>query len=132
MSELGERPKVLLVDDESAVLSVNRRLIEHLGYDVESFDDPFDALTAFSRNPDRFFAAILDVMTPGMPGHELGRRLREMRPDVPVLLATGFSELLPDDVEAVVKPTAILYKPIPLDVLRDALAKLPPSRRRPG
>lgn len=126
------KPKVLLVDDETAVLSVNRRLIEHLGYDVESFDDPLAALTAFSRNPDRFTAAILDVMTPGMPGHELGRRLREMRPDLPVLLATGFSELLPDDVASVVKPTAILHKPIPLDVLRSALDSLPTHRRLPG
>lgn len=122
-------PLVLVVDDEPSVLHVTARLVAYVGYAVESFTDPLEALTAFSRNPDRFAVALLDVMTPAMSGPELARRLRELSPALPVIMATGFSDLLPEALSAAERPTALLHKPVPLEALRTALHQIvpPPS-----
>lgn len=119
-------PLVLVVDDEPSVLHVTARLVTHIGYEVESYTDPLEALTAFSRNPTRYAVALLDVMTPAMGGPELARRMRELAPGLPVLLATGFSDLLPEALSPDERPTAILHKPVPLESLRAALLRLAP------
>ncbi len=119
-------PLVLVVDDEPSVLHVTARLVAYVGYAVESYTDPLEALTAFSRNPDRYAVALLDVMTPAMSGPELARRLRELAPALPVVMATGFSDLLPDALSAAERPTALLHKPVPLESLRSLLHRLVP------
>lgn len=113
--------RILVVDDEPAVLKVTARLVTFLGYEAVAHTDPLEALTAFSRNPSQFAAALLDVMTPGLSGPDLAKRLRELAPRLPVLLATGFSDLLPDDLDAGARADAVLHKPVPLDELDRAL-----------
>jgi CheY-like chemotaxis protein len=113
--------RILVVDDEPAVLKVTARLVTFLGYEAVAHTDPLEALTAFSRNPAQFAAALLDVMTPGLSGPDLARRLRELSPNLPVLMATGFSDLLPDDLDAGARPNMVLHKPVPLDELDRAL-----------
>lgn len=117
---------MLVVDDEPSVLHVTARLVSHVGYAVESYTDPLEALTAFSRNPSRYAVALLDVMTPAMSGPELARRLRELAPGLPVLMATGFSDLLPEAMAPDERPTALLHKPVPLAALRATLQQLVP------
>lgn len=129
---VGNAPLVLVVDDEPSVLHVTARLVAYIGYAVESYTDPLEALTAFSRNPDRYGAALLDVMTPAMSGPELARRLRELAPALPVLMATGFSDLLPEALAPSERPSAILHKPVPLEALREALRRVAPLDRFPG
>lgn len=125
-SPSGGAPLVLVVDDEPSVLNVTARLVSFVGYEVEAHTDPLEALTAFSRNPSRYAVALLDVMTPAMSGPELARRLRQLAPGLPVLMATGFSDLLPESLAPDERPTALLHKPVPLETLRDTLNGLAP------
>jgi CheY-like chemotaxis protein len=122
-----DRPCVLVVDDEPAVLDVTRRLIEHLGYAVDAFSDPMAALVAFARAPNRYVAAITDVMTPGLSGLDLALQLRDVRGDLPIILSTGYAELLETQHVAGFIPQQVLRKPLTLASLDAALTSvLPP------
>jgi two-component system cell cycle sensor histidine kinase/response regulator CckA len=122
-----DRPCVLIVDDEPIVLDVTRRLVEHLGYSVDAFSDPMAALVAFARAPNRYVAAITDVMTPGLSGPDLALQLRDVRRDLPIILSTGYAELLETQHVAGFTPQQVLRKPLTLARLDAALsAVLPP------
>ena len=110
-------PLILLVDDEPAVLTSTTRLLEHLGYAVEAFSDPLEAIVAYTRNPTRYALAITDVMTPGLSGPTFALRLREARADLPIVLWTGYADLLDDPEIQRLRPAALLHKPVSLEEL---------------
>ena len=83
----GER--VMYVDDEEALVFVMTRLLRRLGYEPLAFSDPAAALHAFRLSPGDVDAVIADLAMPGMSGAELLRALREIRPGLPVALASG-------------------------------------------
>jgi CheY-like chemotaxis protein len=82
---------VLIVDDEATLARVVAGLLDRLGYAVVAYTSPEDALAAFRATPGRFDAVITDLRMPRMSGLELGGTLLAIRPDVPILLATGFA-----------------------------------------
>ena len=86
--------RVLLVDDDHAVLYVGQALLEELGHVVTAAPGPQRALEEFARDPFRFDLAILDEQMPRMPGSALLRELRRVRPDLPVIIASGQGPLL--------------------------------------
>ncbi len=83
---------VLLVDDEETVRSVGKRMIEHLGCKVVTCEDGAEAIELFRRDPDRFDAVLLDLTMPHMDGDACYRELRRIRPDVRVILSSGYNE----------------------------------------
>ena len=85
----GGSERVLLVDDERAVAEVGRRLLDRLGYAVEAETDPQQALERLRANPDGFDLLICDQLMPGISGVELAEQIHQLRPDLPLLLATG-------------------------------------------
>jgi len=80
---------VLLVDDKEQNVRVNRRMLEPLGYQISSFTDPFEALRAFTEDPQAFDLMVTDQMMPKMTGLDLASRMLELRPDFPVLVISG-------------------------------------------
>lgn len=86
----GER--LLLVDDEPMLVDQARMGLERLGYQVESRTSSIEALEVMRANPDRFDVIITDQTMPQMTGMELTRKLLQIRPELPVILCTGFSE----------------------------------------
>jgi PAS domain S-box-containing protein len=110
---------VLLVEDNPEVASVSANLLEQLGYVVCRVPDAEAALRELERNSvDLVFS---DIVMPGkMDGLGLARRLREIRPDLPVLLATGYS----DAAANVRGDFSILRKPYEIHQLSEAIAKL--------
>ena len=91
--ELMGRGTILLVDDEDAVRQVAKAALEHYGYTVMLAEDGYRAVDLFSRIAEQVLLVILDLAMPGMRGEETFRRLKAIRPDVPVLLCSGFDEL---------------------------------------
>lgn len=95
--ELAELPKgdekILLVDDEKALLDVLDRIISNLGYSVEAYHDSTRALEAFTRKTDHFDLMITDQVMPDLTGIQLFRKIREKNTDIPVILLTGFDEV---------------------------------------
>jgi DNA-binding NtrC family response regulator len=87
----GDGQTVLLVDDEEALVALGEEVLAELGYEPVGFVSSEAAWQAFNGNPQRFDAVITDQTMPGITGLELATRIRAARPDVPVILASGYS-----------------------------------------
>jgi CheY-like chemotaxis protein len=120
LSEMAGSGTVLLVEDNPDVASVSSNLLEQLGYTVRRVADAEAALREIERNNvDLVFS---DIVMPGkIDGLSLARQLREIRPDLPILLATGYS----DAAAGVRGDFPILRKPYEIHQLSQAIAKLP-------
>ncbi|WP_350333635.1 hybrid sensor histidine kinase/response regulator [Coralliovum pocilloporae] len=81
---------ILLVDDEEDVLFTLRRMLTRLGYRIDAYSDPLLARQAFEADPGRFDILVTDMMMPNMNGTELIEVLRQIRPDLPVLLCSAY------------------------------------------
>ncbi|WP_319586420.1 PAS domain S-box protein [uncultured Desulfobulbus sp.] len=88
---------ILLVDDEELLSEMGRTMLERLGYAVTVRTSSLDALAAFQNEPDRFDAVITDQTMPGMTGIDLARRMLQIRPRLPIILCTGYSNLVTED-----------------------------------
>ena len=84
------KPTILVVDDESMALVLIKRLLGDAGYHVVTAQSGFEALDVFRRQPHAFQLILLDLTMPFMDGEETFQRLREIRPNIPVVLCTGF------------------------------------------
>jgi PAS domain S-box-containing protein len=104
--------KILLVDDEKAIITMERRMLERLGYQVTSHTSSLEALEAFRENPAKFDLVITDMAMPNMPGDKLSAELTKIRPDIPVLLCTGYSETMSEEKAASIGIKGFLLKPI--------------------
>ena len=87
-----QKRRLLLVEDEPAVLKMAAKMLASLGYQVQPMDDGPSALELFNRSPEQFDAIITDHTMPGMSGFQLAKKAMEIRPDIPVILCTGYSE----------------------------------------
>ena len=117
----GGTEQILLVDDEEAILSMEKRMLERLGYQVTSRTSSLEALEAFRSNPDKFDMIITDMAMPNMPGDKLSVELIKIRPDIPVLLCTGFSEAMSVEKAASLGIKGFLLKPI---IMKDLAQKI--------
>jgi CheY-like chemotaxis protein len=85
--------RILLVDDEQAFLEAQSEILRRLGYRVASSPSPTAALDLFKGNPREFDLVITDEIMPGITGSEMCRRMREVRPEIPVIIVTAGLEL---------------------------------------
>ena len=83
--------RILLVDDEETLVRMGKTLLERLGYTVTALTSSIKALTAFKNQPDSFDLVITDQTMPGMTGIDLAREILRMKPDLPIILCTGYS-----------------------------------------
>ncbi len=84
------KPQILVVDDEEMALMLVKQLLTTSGYQVTTAQSGFECLDLFRRRPLIYQLVLLDLTMPFMDGEETFHRLREIRPDVPILLCTGF------------------------------------------
>ncbi len=122
----GRGRHVMVVDDEPLLALYWREVLETAGYRVSEFHDGALALEAFLAAPDTFDAVLTDQTMPGIPGDVLARRIRELRPALPVILCSGYSERLALPDFAALGLSAVFRKPVNaeliLSTLRDAAA----------
>lgn len=88
----GGNERILFVDDEKAMVDVVRPMLERMGYDVTARTGSVEALEAFQAKSDGFDLVITDLAMPNMTGLDLSRELIKIRPEIPIILCTGFSE----------------------------------------
>jgi CheY-like chemotaxis protein len=84
------KPQILVVDDEEIALMLLRQILTAAGYHLTTAQSGFECLEVFRRHPLAYQLVLLDLTMPCMDGEETFHRLREIRPDVPILLCTGF------------------------------------------
>jgi CheY-like chemotaxis protein len=101
----GRGIRLLVVDDEAALLNLLQRYLARLGYEVEGAADAEEALARFTADPDRYDCILTDLKLPGMGGEELLERMRELRPGLPALISSGYP------YEPRAGATAFLQKP---------------------
>jgi len=90
---------ILFVDDEHILVEIGQTMLDRLGYQVTARTSSLEALTAFENEPDRFDAVLTDQTMPGMTGIDLARRMLQIRPELPIILCTGYSNLV-DETQA--------------------------------
>ena len=76
------------------LVNLGRNLLERLGYRVTVRTSSIEALSTFQNQPDQFDLVITDQTMPGMTGSDLARRMLQIRPDIPIILCTGYSNLI--------------------------------------
>lgn len=103
---------ILFVDDEDVIVDQAKMGLERLGYHVEGHVSSEAALASFRRAPDRFDAVISDQTMPGLTGVELTQRLMEIRADIPIILCTGYSEVLNEAQAKELGIRAYVRKPV--------------------
>jgi PAS domain S-box-containing protein len=123
---------VLLVDDEATVAMAMQLLLESLGYEAVVYTTSCDALSAFGAAPHRFDVVITDQTMAQMTGEDLVHALRQMRPDIPIILCTGFSHVMDAEKAKALGLEAFLMKPVDehelATMLHQVLARHPQGR----
>ncbi|HOQ30915.1 MAG TPA: response regulator [Candidatus Hydrogenedens sp.] len=118
---LEGQERILFVDDEESVCKLGKRVLTQWGYNVEVCQNALAALAVFTQNPDRFDLVVTDQAMPKMSGEVLARWVKELRPDIPVILFTGFSGEFSSEELSRLGIDEIVMKPI---VARDLARRI--------
>ena len=104
--------QVLIVDDEASLLITCREMLEKLGYGVNACADPLEALEQFKQNPAQIDLVITDMTMPRMTGEKLGQELLKIRPDLPIIIATGYSKRINEESALEMGFKGLIMKPL--------------------
>ena len=120
----GSGQRILVVDDEESLARMIGKSLEKLGYAAEIISDPVEALAAFRAKPENYELIITDLTMPHMTGFELGAFMHNEKPQMPIVLMTGFSESLTDEQLKLSGIKEVLLKPMTLQGLGRAVERL--------
>ncbi len=104
--------RILLVDDEASIVKASSQTLERLGYAVTSRTSSMESLELFRARPEEFDLAITDMTMPNMTGDKLAVELMKIKPDVPVIICTGYSNNISEETAAMIGIKAFIYKPV--------------------
>ena len=108
----GGTEKILLVDDDEVIVGLEQQILERLGYHVTSRTSSKEALGVFRESPEAFDLVLTDMTMPDMTGTQLAEKLMVIRPDIPVIICTGFSERIKENERAAMGIKGFLLKPV--------------------
>jgi nitrogen-specific signal transduction histidine kinase/CheY-like chemotaxis protein len=120
--------RILFVDDEDMIVRLAVNCLEREGHHVTAFTDSNEALDAFRKTPDAFDLVITDQTMPRLTGVELAAAIHELRPDLPIVLCTGYSESLRPDTIEEFGIARYLQKPVSISTLQEAVRDIPRDR----
>ena len=103
---------ILLVDDEETIIETGKEMLEYLGYSVETSINGADALELFKNHPQQFDLIITDMTMPGMNGDVLSRKILEIRPDIPIIICTGYNPQIDEKIATENGLKAFIFKPL--------------------
>ena len=115
---------ILVVDDDELVSEYLAALLEAESYDVMVLNEPAAALEYFKANPDYFDLIVTDQIMPGLTGVEIAQSILELRPDLPVLLVTGYSEKISAENAESFGLSGFFPKPINENLFLDKISNL--------
>lgn len=120
------KERILFIDDETIIIELGTDMLTHLGYEVESFQDPLKALSSLKSEPNRYDLVITDFNMPKMNGDMLAQEIEKVKPDLPIILCSGYQEWSHPKENLPVTLKAVLIKPFTLKELtktiREALS----------
>ena len=117
--------RLLIVDDEKQLIKLEEKILERLGYQVTALDNPVEALRVFQEKPEDFDLIITDMTMAEMTGAKLAEKLIEIRKDIPIILCTGYSEIIDKEKAGALGIRDFILKPIKMNefgtAVRDVL-----------
>jgi PAS domain S-box-containing protein len=116
--------RILLVDDELPIVKMGSQTLERLGYAVTARTSSIEALALFRSRPNDFDLVITDMTMPNMTGADLAAELMRIRPDIPVILCTGYSNKISDPIAAQIGIRAFAFKPLVKKDLAETIRKV--------
>jgi CheY-like chemotaxis protein len=132
-AETGGRERILLVDDEEQIVAMEKQMLEKLGYQVTACASSSEAWTVFSTRPDQFDLMITDMTMPHMAGDRLSEKILDIRPNLPVILCTGYSDMIDGDKAVALGIRKFVMKPVEKNELARAIrSALEPGRTEPS
>jgi CheY-like chemotaxis protein len=103
---------ILFIDDEEPLTKIGKRLLESMGYDVVTRTSGLEALELFRSVPERFDVVITDMTMPKLTGDMLAEQFLKIKPDIPIILCTGFSTMIDEEKAKTKGIRAMINKPI--------------------
>ena len=104
--------RILYVDDEKMLAEMGKTMLERLGYRVTIATTSIEALKTIQNQPDHFDLVITDQTMPGITGSDLARRILQIRPEMPIILCTGFSNLISEEKARIYGIKGFAMKPL--------------------
>jgi CheY-like chemotaxis protein len=104
--------RILVVDDEEALVKMIKSMLEVLGYKVTTRTNSLEALAIFEAQPQAFDLVITDQTMPAMTGSDLAHRMLQIRPDLPIILCTGYSSLISEEKAMAMGIKGFALKPL--------------------
>ncbi len=124
VSPVHGKASVLFVDDEPMLVDIGKMMLEKLGYKVVATNSPLTGLKTIEEKPDRFDLIITDMTMPDMHGTQLALKIKEINPDIPIILATGFTNIIQAQKANPSGIDAVLPKPITMNSLAQTVHQL--------
>jgi len=116
--------RILFIDDESLQVELARKSLGNLGYQVVAFTDSIEALRQFKETPDDFDLVITDLTMPKMTGKMLAQEMHTLRPNLPIILCSGYSDSISKEKALEMGIHDCLMKPIALKDLAQIIRKV--------
>ncbi|MEN6489725.1 MAG: PAS domain S-box protein, partial [Smithella sp.] len=107
----GGKERILFVDDEEALVELGENVLSSLGYDVVGKKNSLEALELFSAFPEKFDLVVTDMTMPNMTGIDLAQKILRIKPGIPIILCTGFSETITQESIDSVGVRDLIMKP---------------------
>ncbi len=104
--------QILVVDDEMPIVKLERQMLERLGYKVTTSTNSMDAVNLFERSPNEFDLVMTDMAMPNLTGEKLAEMVLAIRPDIPIIICTGFSDQINNEKVFSIGAKGFLMKPI--------------------
>jgi PAS domain S-box-containing protein len=108
----GAKERIMLIDDEEQVVEMTELLLQRSGYKVTSFTDSIEAYRIFTESPDDFDVVVTDQTMPNLTGLELSKKILRIRKDTPIVICSGYSESVNEEICSEWGIKAYVSKPI--------------------
>jgi PAS domain S-box-containing protein len=122
-SPVAGEGNILFVDDETAIADMAKKTLERMGYTVTAKVDSLEALKNFQNSPQEYDVVVTDQTMPQLTGMDLAREMKKIRPELPIILCTGYSEETTPEKALEAGITSYLYKPVSSRDLTQAIQK---------
>lgn len=122
------KERILFVDDEEDLVAMVQQMLEPLGYGVVTKTNSLEALEVFKAQPDQFALVITDQTMPHMTGADLAKELMCIRPDIPIILCTGFSEIINADEAKALGIREFVMKPFTTSEITETMRRVLESK----
>jgi len=115
---------ILFIDDEKEITVMAFRMLAHLGYNVITMTESLKALDEFKKQPDKFDLVITDQIMPHLTGLQLATKMRQIKPDIKIIIITGFSDSIDAEKTKELGFDGFIIKPLILKDLNTTIRKV--------